>query len=441
MSRHTSWLLTAILCCGAAVSSAGQSKSANAASQGPSSLGETLRNSAGKEIHIFYVHGIGSYGPNDRDSLAMRRNLCIYLKDCTSPAGTAIGQWDYADRDEFRLDAPVPTLEYLDERIWKSEDEWHAAAPYAVHFQLARSNGQSLYVDEINWWPLTFSLKCRQLVASDASFVAPSKERIDTCSTREPNRGVPQRFKSYDWISSDEATQLRQLPRQGARVNRDLKTGLMDWGFPDAVMALGPLRSYVLDGIRQLILKSLSDVPGDSGADPEKPRANQEFMLVTHSLGSYLAFSALDDIDSTEKTTATEKTKSDLNEILKRTSLVVFFANQLRLLQLASLDGPSERNFATHLQDWGKIRCEYLKSLPDPPQECKHPRIIALSDPSDLLTWTVPALGDIHVENYTVKNSTHWLWMLANPTAAHNNYATDKRAIKEMLTSSGNEKK
>jgi len=440
MSRHTSRLLTAILCCGAAVSSAGQSKSANAASQSPSSLGETLRNSMGKEIHIVYVHGIGSYGPNDRDSLAMRKNLCDYLKDCTAPAGTAIGQWDYADRDEFRLDAPVPTLEYFDEKIWKSEEEWHAAAPYAVHFQLARSSGQTLYVDEINWWPLTFSLKCRQFVASDASFVAPSKGKIDTCSTREPNPGVPQRFKSYDWILKDEATRLRQLPPKGARANRDLKTGLMDWGFSDAVMVLGPLRSYVLDGIRQLILKSVSDVPGGSEADPEKPRANQEFILVTHSLGSYLTFSALDDIDLTEKTAAAEQTKTDLNEILKRTSLVVFFANQLRLLELASLDGPSERNIATHLLDWGKTRCEYLKSLPDAPQECKYPRIIALNDPSDLLTWTVPALGGIHVENYTVKNSTHWLWMLANPTAAHNNYATDKRAIKEMLTSAGNEK-
>jgi hypothetical protein len=58
-----------------------------------------------------------------------------------------------------------------------------------------------------------------------------------------------------------------------------------------------------------------------------------------------------------------------------------------------------------------------------------------------LLTWTVPALEDIHVENYTVKNSTHWFWLIANPTAAHSNYATDKRAIKEMLTSGGNEKR
>ena len=188
-------------------------------------------------------------------------------------------------------------------------------------------------------------------------------------------------------------------------------------------------------------LKSISDVPGASGADPDRPRANQEFIVATHILGSYLTFSALDDIDSTEKTAATEQTRSDLNEILKRTSLVVFFANQLRLLELVSLDGPGEKNIATHLQDWGKVRCDYVKSLPGAPQECKYPRIIALNDPSDLLTWTVPTFGDIHVENYTVKNSTHWVWFFANPTTAHNNYATDKRAIKDMLTSSADQKK
>lgn len=142
-----------------------------------------------------------------------------------------------------------------------------------------------------------------------------------------------------------------------------------------------------------------------------------------------------------EKTATAEQTRSDLQEILRRTPLVVFFANQLRLLELAALDGPSERNIATHLQDWGKVRCEYLKSLPSAPQACKPPRIIALNDPSDLLTRTVPALGDIDVENYSVKNSTHWLWLFENPNSAHSNYATDKRAIKEMLTSSSDEKK
>jgi hypothetical protein len=429
------WALAFFLCYGQTISCSAQSTPAPAMpSQSSKSLGEELRHSEGKEIHIFYIHGIGSDGPKDRDSRALRESICDYLKDCTTPAGTPIGEWDYADRDEFQLDASVPALEYMDEQVWKNPEEWHAAAPYAVHFQLTRSNGPALYVDELNWWPLAFSLKCRQIIAADASLGAPSKPRIDTCSAREPNTGVPQRFKSYDWISRDEATRLSQLPVRAAKANRQLKSDLMDWAFSDAVMALGPLRVYVLDGIRQLILKSLADAP-TSQTGALGVRANQEFVIVSHSLGSYLIFSALDMDQLTGKTTATEQTRNDLHEILKRTSLVVFFANQLRLLELVGLDGPSERNIATHLQDWGKIRCEYLKSLPSAPQECKPPRIIALNDPSDLLTWTVPALGDIHVENYSVRNATHWLWLFENPNLAHGNYATDKRAIKEMLTS------
>jgi hypothetical protein len=38
-------------------------------------------------------------------------------------------------------------------------------------------------------------------------------------------------------------------------------------------------------------------------------------------------------------------------------------------------------------------------------------------------------------------HSTRWLWLFENPTSAHSNYATDKHAIKEMLTSSSDEKK
>lgn len=117
-------------------------------------------------------------------------------------------------------------------------------------------------------------------------------------------------------------------------------------------MALGPLRGYVLDGVRQLILKSLADVRSDadgrggSEADPVKPRANQEFVIVSHSLGSYLIFSALDVNASTAQTPAIEQWQNDLREILKHTSLVVFFANELRLLELVSLDGPT--SFSAH---------------------------------------------------------------------------------------------
>src|ERR1700751_1894084 len=354
--------------------SMGQSASVDSPPQKSDSLGDSLRHSEGNEIHIFYIHGIGSDGPNDYDSLALRSSICVYLRDCTSPAGNPIGEWDYADQDQFRPDATVPELEYMAERVLKSADEWRAAAPYAIHFQLSRANGQNLYVDELNWWPLTFALKCRQIIASDASFVAPSKARIETCSRREPNLAVPQRFKSYDWITPEEAARMAHLRPKGARANRALKTGLMDWGFSDAVLALGPLRLYVLDGIRQLILKSQGDSPTGGASNPTRQPVDQEYIIVCHSLGSYLIFSALDINQTTTKTTTVQQSGNRFDQVLERTSMVFFFANQLRLLELASLDGPTDRNFATHLKSWGKLRCDYLKSEPGAsPGNCRRP--------------------------------------------------------------------
>jgi hypothetical protein len=74
----------------------------------------------------------------------------------------------------------------MDEQVWKSADEWRAAAPYAIHFQLTRANGQNLYVDELNWWPLTFSLKCRQIIAKEADFVAPAKPELKPARVGNP---------------------------------------------------------------------------------------------------------------------------------------------------------------------------------------------------------------------------------------------------------------
>jgi hypothetical protein len=101
---------------------------------------------------------------------------------------------------------------------------------------------------------------------------------------------------------------------------------LLDWGFSDAVMALGPLRTSILEGIRQLVLKSLADSPVTSKADAEKPKANQEFIIVSHSLGSYLIFSALDVNQATEKSAAMLQAGNSFSEVLERTSSVYFFA-------------------------------------------------------------------------------------------------------------------
>jgi hypothetical protein len=369
--------------------------------------------------------------------MELRKSICDYLKDCTTESGTPVGPWDYASLNQFAPGAPIPQLEYLGQPVWRNAEEWSAAAPYAIHFKIERTTGAALYVDELNWWPLTFSLKCRQIIKGDAPFVAPNKQRIETCSRREDAPGVPGRFKSYDWISPDDAKSLLKLPARGARANRGIKVDLMDWGFSDAVIALGPVRPYILSGIRQLILKSLTDSHPEEHALSALLPDNDEFVIVTHSLGSYLIFAALDTGDAAAPTsTQTQISGADkdrFHQVLARTSMVYFFANQLRLLELASLDGPSDRNLISHLEVWGKLRCDHQKVQLGAPPECVQPRIIALSDPSDLLTWTVPDLQSVSVENLRVKNATRWFWLFENPTLAHNNYAKHKRAIRAIL--------
>jgi hypothetical protein len=120
-------------------------------------------------------------------------------------------------------------------------------------------------------------------------------------------------------------------------------------------------------------VKSVADSPEVSKADPTRPRANQEFIIVSHSLGSYLIFFALDTDQTIAETRTIEQSGSNLKAILERTSVVYFFAHQLRLLELVSLDGQSERNVATHLEDLAQARCEYLKSFPGGP-----PRSVSL---------------------------------------------------------------
>jgi len=404
------------------------------------SLGDSLHRTDGKQLHIFYLHGIGSDGPGDHDSLALRQGICDFVKDCMVYAGERDGT-EYADQDEFALNTPPPPLKYLGQEVWRKDHsgdssmEWNAAAPFVVHWKLARNhNAPTIYVDEINWWPLVFSLKCRQIVESDASLVGPNADRIKLCSRKEPDKSEDGRFISYDWIPTEDAPRLMALAHRGALVNRKLKSGILDWGFSDAILALGPLRTYLLDGIRQLILKSVAISPEGIRGGEAVPRDDQEYVIVSHSLGSYLIFAALDIGPATLKTSTVQNSGNAFEEILKRTSLVYFFANQLRFLELASLDGASDKNLAAHLEDWGRLRCEYLTAPTGTAQPCARPKIVALSDPSDLLTWTVPEqIASVEVQNVMVKNTRHWFWLIASPTKAHDNYAKNKNAVEQML--------
>jgi hypothetical protein len=61
---------------------------------------------------------------------------------------------------------------------------------------------------------------------------------------------------------------------------------------------------------------------------------------------------------------------------------------------------------------------------------------VAWSDPSDLLTWRVPRIGDVDVLNFYVQNATHWFWLFESPTGAHDDYAKNKNVLRHMFLNS-----
>ena len=60
-------------------------------------------------------------------------------------------------------------------------------------------------------------------------------------------------------------------------------------------------------------------------------------------------------------------------------------------------------------------------------------QVVAFSDPSDVLTWRVPRIGNVDVVNLYVQNAPHWFWFFESPSKAHGNYAKDKAVLKVMF--------
>ena len=218
-------------------------------------------------------------------------------------------------------------------------------------------------------------------------------------------------------IFAKSDVQQRKRPWQNpAALNRSLKREILDWGFADALLAVGPLQEYIVEGIRQVVLAS---VP---------PAENQEYVVVSHSLGSYLIFSALDLQGGTLRGTPSNS-EGRFEKILSQTSHAYFMANQVSLLELADLDNTKRGSLIAHLGHWSRLRAETQQ---DPPQ------IVAWSDPDDLLTWQLPdpdqsKANGTNVNNRPASNAMRWFWILESPEKAHTNYEENKQVIRAMV--------
>jgi hypothetical protein len=437
-------LLTAVIVCVVSVSWAQKSPAPQGQSTG--SLTASLRRADnGTQLHIFYVHGMGiepaKAGSQDFEASQEFRTSFCHQIHCTSK----LEGRSYANEGHFAIKNGKPTLTYLGENLWGRNDpqDWHAAAPFVANYTLMRDNGTKIFLHEINWWPLVLSAKCRQIVAPEAALVDRDRKHSAIClaPTVADQDG---RYSSYSWITENEVGK-RQAPwRKAAVINRWLKHDILDWGFADALLAVGPLHKYLIEGIREVILQSFTE------AD------NQEFVIVSHSLGSYLMFSALDlrtnppappcssrsgqpcSTENPQGPSAAKiaEWKPRFENLLRHTSYAYFMANQLRLLQLANLeenqDGAKFTQVLTHLDVWADSRAE-AGEVP--------PTIVAFSDADDFLTWQLPPQAgrkdskgnSVCIEDRPANNVRRWLWLFADPTTAHIGYDKNKSVINVML--------
>jgi hypothetical protein len=430
-----------------------------------SSMGDSLLRTGNGPLHILYLHGIGATGAGD--SLLLRQSICNYLKDCTSPAGDSHGR-EYADQGEYALTALPPTLTYMGATVWKNQQEWDASAPFVDHYVLTRKTGKSILVDEINWWPMVFPLKCRNILPEEAKLAGTDGNYLNICATLAPDIGMPGRYDFYPWIPLSTATSLESGHSKAVVLNRKLKIDLMDWGFSDALLSVGPVHDLLIEGIRQLIVKSVAASGDQSKAlgagTGSGSGSDSEYMVISHSLGSFLVFSALNPSNGTAGAPADDaasRTKI-FSYVLGHMEQVYFFANQVPLLELATLGGetpavahdlnaplsgdqadqaqsaqgsPSARSsFVADLAYWAAQRTAVQKG----PLNLAHvagnlPQIVTCSDPNDPLSWQLPDIDGIDVVNLHPKNSIRWLWLFENPLAAHDNYAKNKTVIHVLL--------
>ena len=422
-----------------------QAKDKVAASQATTERAEVRARSVTeiRPIHVLYVHGINQVGAGD--SLLLRTGICKYLGECTV---TNLGRL-YAD-GPFAVDSAPPTLAYMGERIWKSQEEWSASAPFIDRYLITGKGHTPVLVDEFNWWPLAYPLKCKRLIARDAILTGPSKTQLGICGTpTTPDTAHPKRYLSYQWINTPEATNLNHISRHAAILNRSLKNGLVDWGFGDAVMALGPMEEVLSAGIRELLIKSLQSSVADLQSS-EAQDDDTEAFFVTHSLGSYLSLVALDadllgpqDPDLSQfQITPAQKQAADY--FSAHTAGFYFLANQIALLQLARVSAAPTAGDANPCPSAGEgtavpssiahWRCKRELHLKQRASGVHGPQIVAWSDPNDLLSWEVPPIEGVHVVNILVRNSGfRFPPFIESPTGAHANYAKNREVLSHIL--------
>ncbi|MEP6343358.1 MAG: hypothetical protein ABJ275_08590 [Maricaulaceae bacterium] len=184
--------------------------------------------------------------------------------------------------------------------------------------------------------------------------------------------------------SSQELAGLRR------KYNRILKDDLVNYGFSDAVMYLGPAGAQIRRAVKGAMCSAALDAAGFSfkqqgasvsqqnvcsTADNTSLELNQ-FAFVTESLGSKIMFDLMQDAQQDGKDTA-------IDDLIAGTE-VYMLANQLALLSLSDLS--------------------MTPRLTPPPSAstADRPRLVAMSEINDFLTYElIPFIEQVHKRSFS----------------------------------------
>jgi hypothetical protein len=376
------------------------------------SLGDLLRAKGNRAIHIIYIHGMAATGSDN--SLMFREALANHLRSVQQLRDPTLVK---SETRRLLENEPYPATANINgTTIWNSEDEWKASKPFVERYTFHRVDKSDVVVDDVNWWPLLFALKCRFILSSDADLAGADRVHLQFCARSDP--------PYYPWLSKEQLKALlegRPTAGRGALLNDTVKKAIMNWGLADAAMAMGPMRGY--------FRKSMNEAFEYATQLTDQTSTGQEFVVISASLGSFVVLDAM--FNGGEPTKAA-------SEVTTHNSLLYFFANQFALLNLARIQG---LHSSPELEEFGATSAGLPPNLleawaaakPTGVESMRPKQIIAYSDPSDILSYRVPKIKDAVVVNLYDRNEIDWFWLVANPTKAHTGHAQNPAVLKSMF--------
>ncbi|WLI91187.1 hypothetical protein Q4S45_08740 [Massilia sp. R2A-15] len=204
-----------------------------------------------------------------------------------------------------------------------------------------------------------------------------------------------------------------RYPYQRYRINRLIKDRLLDDCLADAVIYLGKSRGTINGQMQAVIAKALNVAPD----------ANNLF--IADSLGSKMVFDAIFKM-AMNRTTAQEGQR-----IFNNTAQIFMRANQIPILALADTPSQQARMFSCESDGYPADPIGDLVRRQGCPgaerARVRAPLVVAFSDPSDVLSYTLAGSPHARSQPYPVidvivSNAPGYLGWLERPDHAHLHY-------------------